>query len=256
MDTATPLTQNPRSHVGNGVFPFVGERLWLDFVNTDACRENTLSDALHDFDSFLRWMEAAGVIDAERSSSIGRRAQQQPTGAAAALTDARRVRDSLRLLAEKGANSAQVRAEVVGEMNRVLGRSAGTRRIEHRLGGGYSRNFVPVGDAFAGLMIPVVESAADTLIQEELPRVRRCSGTGCKRVFHDGTRNRSRRWCDMTRCGNRAKAARFRKRVATRAQVEASVEASAAASAAAPAAAPVEAPVEAPESREPSLATV
>jgi predicted RNA-binding Zn ribbon-like protein len=223
MDTATPLTQNPKSHSSNGVHPFVGERLWLDFVNTDACRHNTLSDALHDFDSFLQWMEAAGVIDSERSSSIRRRAQQQPAGAAAALTDARRVRDSLRLLAEKGANAAQIRAEVVGEMNRVLGRSAGTRRIEHRLDGGYSRNFVPVGDAFAGLMIPMVESAADTLIHDELPRVRRCAGSGCKRVFHDGTRNRSRRWCDMTRCGNRAKAARFRKRVATRVPAESSV---------------------------------
>jgi predicted RNA-binding Zn ribbon-like protein len=122
------------------------------------------------------------------------------------------VRDALRTLAEKGAHSLQIRVDAVSEINRVLGRSAGTRRIERQLEGGYVRNFVPVGDAFAGLMIPVVESAADALILDELPRVRRCGGKGCKCVFHDGTRNGSRRWCDMATCGNRAKAARFRKR--------------------------------------------
>ncbi len=212
MNQFTSSTENPGADRSSALFPFVGERLWLDFVNTDACLVSGAADALRDFDSFLLWMEAAGVVDGERSSGIRRRAQQQPTGAAAALVDARRVRDALRLLAEKGANALHVRMDVVAEINRVLGRSAGTRRIEWRIDGGYARSFVPVGDAFAGLMIPVVESAADALIQDELGRVRRCSGNGCKRVFHDGTRNRSRRWCDMATCGNRAKAARFRKR--------------------------------------------
>jgi predicted RNA-binding Zn ribbon-like protein len=213
MNAPPSFTQNPRAHKSNGVYPFVGERLWLDFVNTDTSGAMAMPDALLDFESLLTWMQAAGVVDAERATGIRRRAEQQPTGAAAALGDARRVRDALRTLAERGAASLQVRADVVAEINRVLGRSAGTRRIEWRLDGGYERNFVPVGDAFAGLMIPVVESAADALIEEELSRVRRCAGDGCRRVFHDGTRNRSRRWCDMSTCGNRAKAARFRKRV-------------------------------------------
>lgn len=196
------------------MFTFVAERLWLDFVNTDASRLVSHTDALRDFETLVLWLEAAGVLDDERAAGISRRAQQQPTGAAAALVDARRVRDALRLLAEKGAVSMQARLEGVGEINRVLGRSAGTRRLEARMDGGYARNFVPIGDAFAGLMIPVVESAAETLIMDELKRVRRCSGGGCKRVFHDSTRNRSRRWCDMSKCGNRAKAARFREKVA------------------------------------------
>jgi predicted RNA-binding Zn ribbon-like protein len=214
MNTPASFTENPRAPRSNGLYPFVGERLWLDFVNSDACSAPTVTDALHDFDSFLHWMESAGIIDAERSAGMRRRAQQQPAGAAAALVDARRVRDALRVFAEKGAQVAQVRVDAASEINRVLGRSAGTRRIEWRLGGGYERSFVPVGDAFAGLMIPVVESAADTLINNELPRVRRCSGTGCRRVFHDATRNRSRRWCDMSTCGNRAKASRFRTKTA------------------------------------------
>jgi predicted RNA-binding Zn ribbon-like protein len=85
--------------------------------------------------------------------------------------------------------------------------------VEPRGDGTFVRSFVPVGDAFAGLMIPVVDSAADALINDELPRVRRCSDPRCPRVFLDGTKNGRRRWCDMATCGNRAKAARHRSRV-------------------------------------------
>lgn len=191
-------------------FAFLAERLWLDFVNTDDVRRGTRVDGLRDFDALVRWLEAAAVLDAERAAGIRRRALQQPAGATAALADARRVRAALRGLAERGAMSEEVRLLAVSEINRVLGRSAGTRRLEPRGDGSFVRSFVPGGDAFAGLMIPVVESAADALVLGELPRVRRCADARCPRVFYDSTKNGRRRWCDMAACGNRAKAARHR----------------------------------------------
>lgn len=193
------------------VFPFVGERLWLDFVNTD--HDAASGDGLVDFDRLVSWLETAVALDGERAQMMRRRAMQQPSGATAALVDARRVRAALRVLAERGAVVSQVRLDALAEINRVLGRSAGTRRVELRADGTFARAFVPVGDAFAGLMIPIVESAADALILGELQRVRRCADPRCARVFYDGTRNAARRWCDMSTCGNRAKAARHRARI-------------------------------------------
>jgi predicted RNA-binding Zn ribbon-like protein len=220
------------SLAARGRFVFLGERLWLDFVNTepaplartrDPVRYAVAladlagvpvrgGDALRDFDTFVAWLESAAVLDAERAQGIRRRAQQQPAGASATLVDARRVRATLRLLAERGVGGPQVRLDALAEINRVLGRSAGTRRVELRPDGSYSRSFVPVGDAFAGLMIPIVESAADAMILGELGRVRRCADSRCPRVFFDRTKNGRRRWCDMSTCGNRAKAARHRAR--------------------------------------------
>ena len=193
-------------------FTFVGERLWLDFVNTDDVRRGARVDALASFDGMLAWLAAAAVLDHERATGMRRRALQQPAGASAALVDARRVRAALRHLAERGPVAAGVRADALGEINRVLGRSAGTRRVDARPDGTFARSFVAVGDAFAGLMIPIVESAADALITGELARVRRCSDHRCPRVFLDATKNGRRRWCDMAVCGNRAKAARHRQR--------------------------------------------
>ena len=189
-------------------FAFVAERLWLDFVNSDRITRG--HDALIDFESFVRWLESARLLDAERAATMRRRAHQQPAGALAVLADARRVRSVLRTLAERGAALQDVRAEALIEINRVLGRSAGTRRLEWQRDGTFARSFVPVGDAFAGLLIPMVESASDALILVELARVRRCADPRCGRVFQDETRNGRRRWCDMATCGNRAKAARHR----------------------------------------------
>src|SRR5512144_2049037 len=86
----------------NASFIFIGERLWLDFVNTDDVRRGIRFDALREFETFVQWLEAANVVDADRAAGLRRRAQQQPSGAAAALVDARRVRASLRALAERG----------------------------------------------------------------------------------------------------------------------------------------------------------
>ena len=217
IDVSTPaphldLHDLPRRRAG--AFAFVAERLWLDFVNTeDVRRGGSRADALTSFVTFVDWLVDAGVLDGERASTIRRRAEQQPAGATAVLLDARRIRDALRQLAER-ASVARVRADALDEINRILGRSAGTRRVEVRDDGAFSRSFVPVGDAFAGLLIPVVDSAADALVLGELPRVRCCADPRCTRVFFDNTRNARRRWCDMAVCGNRAKAARHRLRIA------------------------------------------
>ena len=44
------------------------------------------------------------------------------------------------------------------------------------------------------------------------PRFKACRGEDCRWVFVDASRNRSRRWCDMSECGNRAKSVAFRRR--------------------------------------------
>lgn len=193
-------------------------RLWLDFVNTDTAPQLPRGEQLRDFAALLRWLVDHDIVDRERADGLSRRALLQPAAAAATLFDARRVRASLRALAERGATAHAARDQAVLEINRVLGRSTGTRRLDSRDDGGFVRVFVPTGDAFAGLMIPIVESAADALAVDELLRVRGCAERRCGRVFLDTSRNGTRRWCDMGTCGNRAKAARHRERARTSSQ--------------------------------------
>ena len=46
-------------------------------------------------------------------------------------------------------------------------------------------------------------------------RLKACPGPDCGWAFADRSRNGSRRWCQMSECGNRAKGAAFRERART-----------------------------------------
>ena len=63
---------------------------------------------------------------------------------------------------------------------------------------------------------PIARSAADLLASDQLAYVRACSSKVCEWFFLDTSKNHHRRWCDMTRCGNRAKVAAHRKRLKER----------------------------------------
>ncbi len=67
-------------------------------------------------------------------------------------------------------------------------------------------------DALDRVLWPVVRSAAELLTSDQLDRVRECAAEDCAWLFIDGSKNRSRRWCDMAVCGNRSKVRRFRER--------------------------------------------
>src|SRR5512140_603870 len=146
--------------------PFAAGRLWLDFVNTDEAPRHAQPDAFVSFDGYLAWLEAAGLLDPARRISLARRAVEQPASATAALHEARRIRSALRPLAERGRHATErVTQAAVLEINRVLGRSTGVRRIAHDArDGSFPRPLGPGGEAFATLVIPVVESAADALV--------------------------------------------------------------------------------------------
>ena len=62
----------------------------------------------------------------------------------------------------------------------------------------------PIGE----LLIAVTGSmAAGTF-----PRLKVCANDACQQAFFDSSKNRSARWCSMSRCGNRMKGRAYRRR--------------------------------------------
>jgi hypothetical protein len=55
-------------------------------------------------------------------------------------------------------------------------------------------------------------AAAKVAIEQRLDRVKICPADDCLWAFYDTSRNRSRQWCSMEVCGNRAKARNHRLR--------------------------------------------
>jgi predicted RNA-binding Zn ribbon-like protein len=56
------------------------------------------------------------------------------------------------------------------------------------------------------LLLPIAESLAQLVYEEDFTHVNACEGPACTMLFFaDHTHGYTRRWCSMTICGNRAK---------------------------------------------------
>ncbi|GAA5180037.1 hypothetical protein GCM10023322_11410 [Rugosimonospora acidiphila] len=73
---------------------------------------------------------------------------------------------------------------------------------------------VRTGSAQASLSL-VARAAIALVTGPSAAQLHECEGPACTRMFLDNSARGTRRWCDMSRCGNRAKVAKFRARQTT-----------------------------------------
>jgi predicted RNA-binding Zn ribbon-like protein len=71
-----------------------------------------------------------------------------------------------------------------------------------------------------GMLDPIVWSAAELMRGGEIERIKVCSNHTCGWLFVDRSKNRSRRWCQMSDCGNNEKSRRFLQKKAGRRREE------------------------------------
>ena len=75
--------------------------------------------------------------------------------------------------------------------------------------------FTPVGGEWVDRVERELSGAFGSILRRPRPpRLKRCADASCRRVFHDATRSRTRRWCNSGTCGNRARVRRHRSRSA------------------------------------------
>jgi predicted RNA-binding Zn ribbon-like protein len=96
--------------------------------------------------------------------------------------------------------------------NRALAETPQRLGISAR-GGAYSWVVAAPAVSLGGMLAPVIWSAADLLTHAGERRIRRCANDKCRWVFIDRSKGGTRRWCDMSSCGNRAKSHRHYARI-------------------------------------------
>ena len=188
----------------------------LDFVNTWAKPGGVETDWLRDGRGLVKWLIDAGVGDPAEVRTLAESATPRALDAAAAR--ARELRAWLRgLLARKaGKPLGRLTSAQLAPLNDLLRDDDAYRQVEqaeHGLEWKRYRRPMPVERA---LLLPLVDVVGDLLTQEDFSLIRFCEGAGCVLVFLDRTKSHGRRWCSMAACGNRAKAAAHRARLATR----------------------------------------
>lgn len=123
----------------------------------------------------------------------------------------RRLRALLRRIVDSVRADATVPDKDLAALNRVLGDSPVIRRLA-QAEGSRSVVLIPVGGGLGTVLGQVAASFAAMLAEGEPERLKVCANPDCGWVIYDESRNRTRRWCDATECGNLVKVRRHRSR--------------------------------------------
>ena len=189
-----------------------GGALCLDFVNTVHCYGCAdLGEYLNTYHDLVAWSRHVGTISDDEAKTLSRRAAGHPVEAKSAHRRAIELREAIYrifTITLKGQSPAQ---EDLAVFNNHLAEAMMRSQIVKTQEGFYwdmSGNKTKLD----WILNPVIRSAADLLVSEDIRRVKKCADPTCGWLFLDISRNRSRRWCDMADCGNRAKAGRFYKK--------------------------------------------
>jgi predicted RNA-binding Zn ribbon-like protein len=189
-----------------GAFYFVGERLCLDFVNTEAVDGRERVDLLGGFDDLAAWCAEARIVTGRQAKELAER-WRGDRESERAFESAIRLRATLRGVMELIARGrANVPQAALDSINEVLRGRAGELQVL-RTKQGFETRFRAHFTQPTHLLVPIAESAADLLSTGDLSLVRKCQNPTCILYFYDTTKNHARRWCSMTACGNRAKVA-------------------------------------------------
>lgn len=183
--------------------------LGLDFVNTLEWRGDPAmpGERLVSYAELVLWATHAGALGRPEARRLQARARRRTGEAEAVWREAIALREALaRLFAAPRGSSAKHLALV----NRMLARAPGRTRLASTPEGfGWSTG---AANALERPLWPVLWSAAELLTSGRIGQVRTCGDARCGWLFLDTSRNRSRRWCAMDDCGNRAKVRRHSER--------------------------------------------
>jgi predicted RNA-binding Zn ribbon-like protein len=191
----------------------VAGELCLDFANTvEWHASKSPQERLKDYGGLVSWSREVGVLDDAGERELRRQAARHPAQASKAWKQAIAVREMLYRVFVALIHGRPVDASDLERLNRTLSDTLRHLRVVHK-GDGLEWRWADKPQDLQQMLWPIVRSAADLLTSDRRARLGQCADDrGCGWLFLDTSKNRSRRWCDMEDCGNRAKARRHYQR--------------------------------------------
>ncbi|MGB5161067.1 MAG: ABATE domain-containing protein [Thermoanaerobaculia bacterium] len=203
----TPMSMAETSHE----FEMTGGALCLDFANTLGDRPRSTEEHLGSYKDLLQFSRQAGSLPVEALDELEHLSEEYSRKATSAFRRAIKVRETLYRIFGCLACDQEPQLEDIRFLNSELHRTLPQLEIRAK-DGAFDWVWAGHADAFDRPLWPVVRSAAELLASEDVTSVRECASETCSWLFVDRSRTRRRRWCDMSTCGNRAKARRHYQR--------------------------------------------
>ncbi len=183
----------------------------LAFVNTLAYDKGQPHERLTDVATAVPWLQGHELLHREMVDALLAQYTDDPDGAEKLMVRIRRTRGALRELLDAAIEGRPPSDAALREINRAL-------RFQYfyelvPAADGVSLDHRHEGDPVSGALARLSEAVARELTQGDFHRLRICANDDCRWVFRDYSPAARRKWCDMSSCGNRAKAARHRARM-------------------------------------------
>jgi predicted RNA-binding Zn ribbon-like protein len=196
-----------------------GGHLALDFVNTMG-GSHELPPEPHDehlrsYGDLLAWGVRTGLLEEAVAERLWRAAEADPGAAERALRAAIEQREQAYAVVRALAESRRPPAEALRGVEEKARGALAAARLERFDDGSYRWRWEHADDLHSPLR-PLAHATVELLADAPLDRLKRCEG--CRWLFLDASKNRSRHWCSMEVCGKHAKMRRYveRRRAARR----------------------------------------
>lgn len=191
----------------------IDRELCLHFANTAEWHASEHpKEKLGTYDDLVKWALLSKILSEKEAQKLIQMAKREPSRAKGVLKRAIELREAIYHVLSDGAKGNPPSRKDMALINKNLSKTMSQSGLVHT-NAGYLWSASGGKKDLDSILDPIVRSAAELLTSDSLDRVKECADDrGCGYLFMDKSRNRSRRWCDMADCGNRAKAQRFYRR--------------------------------------------
>jgi predicted RNA-binding Zn ribbon-like protein len=180
--------------------PMLGDHLAMDLLNTEARDDGKAVEFWNSDEDVLQWLARYGIAPAAEGKTLA---------PVELLNRAKALRALARLLITE---FKEEKPSDISELNQYLHSFHTVPHLAKDPEGKLTLSRTPRIDTLGSLLGPVAEAVAQLLVEGNFDLVKQCEHPDCILWFYDRTKAHKRRWCSMALCGNRHKAAQFRKR--------------------------------------------
>ena len=185
------------------------------FANS-GCSDSGCSADWSDLRGVLHSLVEAGAIDRETEQRLLKAYGDAPEGRRA-VERITRFRTVVHRALATLSDGNDLPADVLDEINAALDACGCVRKLV-RDGDGYRLTTLFEVNKPEDVLMPLADSLVQIVTTVQPGRVKQCREPRCSCYFVDTSKNRTRAWCSMERCGNRQKVANYYRRGKERAQ--------------------------------------
>ena len=187
----------------------MGGAVCLDFVNTlDDRFSDHPKELLGSYRDLAHFAEDTQILSPHHLDRLRARGEESPATAERARQSAIRMREAMSEVFYALVRGRSVPRASLATVNGFVQNAAQHAELAPA-DGHFEWQFERAQDNLEAPLWPIARSAADLLASENLQYVRACASQACEWLFLDESKNHRRRWCDMSKCGNRAKVRSF-----------------------------------------------